>query len=141
MGAAAAAVGNRRRFAAGTERLHPEDLERLAELIAERARPSTRPRLVAAAELARQLSVERSWVYEHANERGAVRLGPGPKAPLRFDPDRALAALASCSAGRMPAESESPAQPSKPHSRRRRSLGTDDDLLPVRPPARYSGRR
>jgi hypothetical protein len=132
MGAAAAAVGNRRRFTAVTERLHPEDLERLAELIAERAQPSTRPRLVDAADLARQLSVERSWVYEHANELGAVRLGTGPKAPLRFDPDRALAALASCSADRRSTHAQDPvAEPNRVH-RRRRSLGTSVDLLPIR---------
>lgn len=129
-------------------RLHPADLERLAELIAPRLvdaladrRRVPAPALVDAAELARRLGVERSWVYDHADELGAERLGTGPRAPLRFDPARALDTMASCSAGRMPAEDESPAQPPKPHSRRRRSLGTDDDLLPVRPPARYSGRR
>ena len=44
------------------------------------------PRLIDAAELARRLGMERSWVYSHAAELGAVRLGDGPNARLRFDP-------------------------------------------------------
>jgi excisionase family DNA binding protein len=42
-------------------------------------------RLLTPAELAEYLSVERSYVYEHASELGAIRLGTGPKARLRFD--------------------------------------------------------
>lgn len=34
--------------------------------------------------VAEHLSVERSWVYDHADELGAVRLGSGPRARLRF---------------------------------------------------------
>lgn len=41
-------------------------------------------RLVDAATLARELGVERDWVYAHADELGAIRLG-GPKGRLRFD--------------------------------------------------------
>lgn len=29
--------------------------------------------------------MSRTWVYEHADELGAIRLGRGPKARLRFD--------------------------------------------------------
>jgi hypothetical protein len=39
------------------------------------------------AELAEWLNVKPSWVYEHADELGALRLGTGPRARLRFDPD------------------------------------------------------
>ena len=49
--------------------------------------------LVTAAELARLLGVGRSFVYDHAAELGAVRLGAGPKARLRFDPDEAVARM------------------------------------------------
>lgn len=49
--------------------------------------------LVTAAELARRLSISRSWVYEHADEPGAIRLGHGRKAPVSFDPGRALASF------------------------------------------------
>lgn len=43
-------------------------------------------RLVDAATLADALSVERDWVYGHANELGAIRLG-GEHGRLRFDLD------------------------------------------------------
>ncbi|HWC49526.1 MAG TPA: hypothetical protein VG448_11645 [Solirubrobacterales bacterium] len=41
-------------------------------------------RYVDAATLAAELSVERDWVYAHADELGALRLG-GPNGRLRFD--------------------------------------------------------
>ena len=40
-----------------------------------------------AQEVARQLGVSRDWVYEHANELGASRVGAGPRPRLRFPPD------------------------------------------------------
>ena len=42
--------------------------------------------LLTAAAVAQRLSVERGWVYAHATELGAVRLGGGPRSRLRFDP-------------------------------------------------------
>lgn len=38
-----------------------------------------------AAQVARRFSLSRDYVYEHADELGAVRLGDGPRARLRFD--------------------------------------------------------
>jgi hypothetical protein len=49
--------------------------------------------LVDAAGLARLFGIERSWVYSHAIELGAVKLGEGPKARLRFDPEVAARVL------------------------------------------------
>jgi len=79
----------------------------LADLVAARLiadRPSEReaagPRLVTAAELAQRLGVARSFVYEHRDELGAIRLGGGPKAPLRFDVETANAAMARSMGGR-----------------------------------------
>lgn len=47
--------------------------------------PQDRPaRLVDAATLARELGVERDWVYANAERLGAIRLG-GPRGRLRFD--------------------------------------------------------
>ena len=66
----------------------------LAELLEQQARP---PGLVDAAELARILSVTRSFVYENAELLGAYRLGEtgdDRKPRLRFDIERARAALA-----------------------------------------------
>jgi hypothetical protein len=66
-------------------------------LVEERARGA---RLASAAELARVLGVERSWVYDHAADLGAMRLGDGPRARLRFDVDRALALWTARCAGK-----------------------------------------
>jgi hypothetical protein len=67
-----------------------------------------RRELVGAAELARRLGVDRSWVYSHAIELGVVKLGDGPRARLRFDPEiaeRALRKLCDGSATDPPARS------------------------------------
>ncbi len=81
--------------------LAPETVEALARRCGGarvRRRPSV-VALVSAAELASLLGVDRSWVYEHAAELGAVRLGDGPRSRLRFDPVRAKEAV-SCFGGR-----------------------------------------
>jgi hypothetical protein len=62
---------------------------RVVELLREQERRAGE--LVDASEVARRLGVDRSWVYTHAIELGAVRLGKGPRPRLRFDPKLALA--------------------------------------------------
>ncbi len=96
------------------------------------------PCLVSAAEVARELNVGRQWVYEHAEQLGARRLGDGPRARLRFDLETVRAAsvcLASNkSHGRKPsrvAKSES-----APKSSRRRlpnGLPEPGSILAVKP--------
>ncbi len=61
--------------------------------------------------VAEALSVSPGWVYERAGELGAIRLGDGPKARLRFDLEAVLEHY-SCSASR---ESTAP-QPAAPLS-------------------------
>lgn len=56
---------------------------RVVELL--RSAPTSRE-LVDANEIARRFGVSRAFVYDHADDLGAVRLGPGPRARLRFDP-------------------------------------------------------
>ena len=51
--------------------------------------------LVDARELAEELGVSIDYVYAHATELGAMRLGSGPKARIRFDLDEARQALES----------------------------------------------
>jgi hypothetical protein len=67
--------------------LAPEDVDaiahRVVELLAEGQQPN--PALVDAITLARILGVSSAYVYEHADELGAIRLGTGPKPRLRFD--------------------------------------------------------
>src|SRR4051812_49401472 len=53
-------------------------------------------RLMTAADVAIRLGVSRSWVYDHAQDLGAKRLGGGPKARLRFDPLEVEQRLTSC---------------------------------------------
>jgi hypothetical protein len=87
--------------------------------------------LVDAAAVAVFLGTSRDYVYEHAAELGARRLGAGPKPRLRFNLSEIEAAL-SCSTGR---ESVQPSTPvAEPLSRRRRpqALGTGVELLPIR---------
>jgi len=68
-------------------RLDPSDIEAIAKRVTElTARQWTEPkvRYIDAAQLARILEVEPDWVYRHARQLGAIRLG-GPKGRLRFD--------------------------------------------------------
>lgn len=44
-------------------------------------------RLISAAQVAETWGVERPWVYAHAKQLGARRLGAGKRPRLRFDPD------------------------------------------------------
>jgi len=67
--------------------LDHDDIELLAERLAERLRDvlaAPAVRLVDATTVARMLGVDRDWVYAHAAELGAVRLG-GPRGRVRFD--------------------------------------------------------
>jgi hypothetical protein len=50
---------------------------------------------VNAAVVAERLGVSRGWVYRHADALGAVRLGTGRRARMRFDLARAVEAAAS----------------------------------------------
>jgi hypothetical protein len=63
---------------------------KLVELVGERGKTFG---LVGPRELAEGLGVSLDYVYEHANELGAMRLGSGPKARIRFDLDGARRAL------------------------------------------------
>lgn len=75
--------------------LDADDIEAVAArvvelLLREGAAPG---RYVDAATLASTLGVERDWVYARAAQLGAVRLGDGPKARLRFDLEQVRATL------------------------------------------------
>jgi hypothetical protein len=72
-----------------------EQLEQLADLVATRLtamQPAAKPMLTVA-EIARTFKVSRAWVYENAARLGGVKLGPGDRAPLRFDPERVAQTL------------------------------------------------
>jgi hypothetical protein len=70
----------------GSVQLDPASIEALARRVAELlSDDEAGGDLVDAAELARRFSVSRDYVYEHADELGAVRLGNGSRARLRFN--------------------------------------------------------
>jgi len=104
-------------------RLHPDDVEAIARRVAELLRIDTEKlaaRLVDAATLARMLGVERDWVYAHARELQAVRLG-GERGRLRFDVAAVFRSL--------------DLQPPAPVGRHSpaRSLDVGGELLPIDP--------
>ncbi|MGH2973728.1 MAG: hypothetical protein ACRDLL_02525 [Solirubrobacterales bacterium] len=73
-------------------KLDPQTIEAIARRVVEllERRGLQGRELVDAAELARRLGIERSWVYSHAIELGVVKLGGGTKPRLRFDPKIAI---------------------------------------------------
>ena len=79
--------------------------QRLAELVAYAPRTVG---LVDAQDLAEQLGVDRDWVYANAERLGAIRLGTGPRARLRFDVEQAREALAAGNVSNQPTRSEPP---------------------------------
>jgi len=91
--------------------------------------------LVDPATLAAELGVSRDFVYAHAGELGALRLGNGPKARLRFDPVAARAALARYSSEKsQPQNARAGAESERQPTRRRRRLPNGSpELLPDRP--------
>lgn len=87
--------------------------------------------LVDAQTLAAYLGVNVGYVYEHADELRARRLGTGPKARLRFSiPDVDAALMSPCSEGRK-------SEPEPRSTSRKRSTPTNlcpsgAPLLPIR---------
>jgi hypothetical protein len=76
------------------------------------------------------LQVEPSFIYSHAAELGAMRLGTGPRARLRFDLEDVKRRI-SCQTGRESVEPDAASQAAS-RRRRRRSMGTNVPLLPIR---------
>ncbi len=101
---------------------------RVIELL-ERRGLSGGSELVDAAELARRLGIERSWVYTHAIELGAVKLGSGRKPRLRFDPQVAARVLHRIREG--PA-ADPPARSGERAGRPLRGRRSEARLLPIR---------
>lgn len=89
-------------------RLHPDTVERLAArtavLVAERlgrSQPASQQRqgLLTAAEVSEWWGLHRGWVYQHAQELGAIPITTGQRPRLRFDPEQVARRLARPPAG------------------------------------------
>jgi hypothetical protein len=111
--------------------LTDEQLDALADRIAARVNTNTASAsgMVDAATLAAHLGVARSYVYAHADELGAVRLG-GPRGRLRF----ALPVADTARHQRQSADVGRPEQrPTTPRRRRRTAQPHVGSILKVRP--------
>lgn len=80
--------------------------------------------LIDAREVARRHGVDRAWVYAHADELGALRLGTGARPRLRFDPAFVRDALTRREPARQRPRRVKP-RPRKPRN--------DVELLPIGP--------
>lgn len=107
--------------------LDDQDVEAIAQRVAELLRGES-ARYLDAAGIAKRFGVGRSWVYAHKHELGAVRLGTGPKARLRFDVRRVESVLA--------AERDPAAALAEPRPSRRAVRGR----APARPVLDYESR-
>jgi len=121
----------------------PETIEQIAHRVVELLRldplraedtESQSTKLMDARQLAKHLGLNRAWIYEHANELGAIVLGDGPRPRLRFDPEAAAQVLRTRRRRReKPGYVAQAAERSRPARRRRRTEDTVP-LLPIHGP-------
>jgi predicted DNA-binding transcriptional regulator AlpA len=115
------------------ERIHVEAIaEAVVDLLADRglvvyAGPSASARVLKVGEVARLLGRSAPWVYEHATELGAIRMGNGPKARIGFD----LATIEEWKRDHQlaPRATRKPAQ----RRPRRSAIPTGGNLIPYEP--------
>jgi hypothetical protein len=105
---------------------------RVTELLASQlhtpAAPPERPaRRLTAAEVSEWWGLRRGWVYQHATELGAIRIGDGERPRLRFDPDKVADYLEQ-----PPQPSSRPPCPADGHARRSRRIRGDAPRLAFR---------
>ncbi len=111
--------------------LSPDAIEQIAHRVAQMLREDTPPppsRLVDAEQLARHYRLSRTWVYEHADSLGAIRLGTGPRARLRFDLAEVARTL-EAGAGETVRSNPAPRASARPT---RRPRAGRESLLPIR---------
>src|SRR5215207_5333096 len=115
-------------------RLHPDDVRAIAhavvELLQEVERPKPAGALLTASEAAERLGVDRDFIYRHADELGARRLGNGPRSRLRFPEDALDAWTAFDSSKGSPGPARTPQHRSRRRATRTSPAGVP--LLPVR---------
>jgi hypothetical protein len=127
-----------------TVELTPQTIVQIADCVVQRLQRAqqnqeqglTRQELgmLTVAKLAKHLDLNPAWVYEHADELGAIRIGDGPKARIRFDLHTAKAALAQHQANRTP-------PPADVAPRRPRQRPATDLYSPEAPPLESRPRR
>ena len=101
---------------------------RVVELLREEGVVSREgPRLLTVAAVSEEFEVSTDWVYANAGPLGAIRLGSGPRARLRFE--RATIADRIAKVASHAARDHSSQRAKR---RRRAREGADGDLLPIR---------
>lgn len=112
-------------------KLDPQTVEEIARRVVAvlERRGLGKRELVDAAELARRFGIERSWVYTHAIELGAIKLGNGAKPRLRFDPEVAARVLRRVDGKPV---ADPPARSGKRAGQPPRRAASDVRLLPIR---------
>jgi hypothetical protein len=116
--------------------LSDQQLERLAGLIADRLAIRSDGELIDAGQLAQRIGRTREFVYEHAQQLGAISLGDGPRPRLAFRWPQVLDRLDD----RPPPSSPTP-PPAVRAARSRPTKRAVTDLLPIRGQATHPNRR
>jgi hypothetical protein len=101
---------------------------RVVELLREEGVVSREgPRLLTVAAVSQEFGVSTDWLYANARPLGAIRLGSGPRARLRFDRATIADRIAKVA-------SHATRDRSSQRGKRRRGTreGADGDLLPIR---------
>jgi len=137
-----AAPGRFARARHAAAEIAPETIERIAQRVVQLMRhepeahdeglPAARD-LMDASQLARHLGLTRAWVYEHAEQLGAIQLGDGPRPRLRFDPQTAKQALHDRQRRHEPAPMQAANEP-RPGRPRQRRAPASVPLLPIHEP-------
>jgi pyruvate/2-oxoglutarate dehydrogenase complex dihydrolipoamide acyltransferase (E2) component len=117
--------------------LTPQAVEQIATRVAQlihhqpptQTPAATAPGWMTAKELAQHLKLNPAWVYEHAQELGAIRTGTGPKARIRFDLHTATQALKN---HQPQTTATAPAAPRRKSTPRLQVYPTDAPLLEIR---------
>lgn len=102
--------------------------------VADRAPNQLDNRLLTAAEVAERFGVTRDWVYQHAEDLGALRLGEGDRPRLRFELTMVRDAFRRAVDTDGPETSRGHSRPSAPPSSGLTPGGAP--LLPLRPESR-----
>lgn len=105
--------------------------EAIADVLAERglvvyAGPGASARVLSAREVSQLLGRSAPWVYAHATELGAIRMGSGPKARIGFD-------LATIEQWKRDNQVRPPQARKPPRRRRRTTVSHTANLIPYDP--------
>jgi hypothetical protein len=114
------------------QRDEPDPLEQLL-LAAAADADGGATRLLTVADVAAVLRLDPGWVYDHAQALGALRLGRGPRSPVRFEARTLAASLRALAQGAELSVSALQPRVRSRESRASRRSTSSPELLPIRP--------